>query len=448
MRTIACAALVLLLGSIVRAATVSAPHVTVNYDGIDLPQAESIAQTLSAAWTIYSDDFGFNMPGTIRCEVKCAPGNALRLFTDANDAVFLYIPDKSRLDPPSRSGVFNLYGLCHELGHIAMYRTIKPRPELSPSEATTEGWAQYAGSVVVDRVYEIKGQTLWYDPYDYRQDGMARLERAIRNGGSDIVRGAAQWRALEEIIGRKGFPAIFQAIADAKITDPRNPNAAIIAALAAAAPEKKDQLELWWTRSSALLLTSASPTIDFKVETIDPSRLTGRPTTMAWDEGTSDGARSIAGGGHARKFNLNAPTSAPAASQETLLTSGDRYLVAVWVYGSRYGPVQPPATQFDLALCDADLKPIASWKKPFAAFDRSPNNKWVRLEVPATRLPPSGQFAICLNFRPTATSGVYVHFDSSRHGDSFNALPGQAGKITPESQGEWMIRVEVDQPAP
>jgi hypothetical protein len=184
-------------------------------------------------------------------------------------------------------------------------------------------------------------------------------------------------------------------------------------------------LEAWWTSAAPILLDSR-PASAIKSETIARNKLTGQPMKLDLDDGTSDGKRSIAGGGHARKFK------SPAG--------GKWYVVAVSVYGSRYGPPKAPATKFDVALCDAEIKAITQWQHPYATFPYG-DPQWVRIEVPPTRAPE--EFAICLNFRPTATSGVFVHSDSSRSGDSQVATPGKPGKAL--DAGEWMIRVELDQ---
>jgi hypothetical protein len=114
-------AISLLLAYSSRAEVVTAPNVDVNYDDIDEPQAAAIAQVLSAARSVYIDDFGMDMPARIVCDVKCSAESSTRLFTDGNDRVFLWLSDKSKLNRPEKSGVFNLYGLCQELGHMAMY---------------------------------------------------------------------------------------------------------------------------------------------------------------------------------------------------------------------------------------------------------------------------------------------------------------------------------------
>jgi len=281
------------------AQTAEAPNVRVSYEGIDAKQATAIAQTLSAAREIYIRDFGFDMPETIVCTVACGPKETSRLYTDGNDRVFLSLSSKDKLAKPAVSGVFNLYGLCHELGHVAMYRILKDRDWMTVAAA--EGWAHFTGSVVVDEVYKAKGEKLWADPYDYRADGTARLTKQLKSARpSDIDRGAGQWQALDAIIGRKSFVKLFAAWQDAKI-DPSKPDA-LLAVLTKLHPEKTAALEGWWKGASPILVEKRESSGFAKAE-IAPARLAGQPLTLAGDDNTPDGKKSMAGGGHARKFS-------------------------------------------------------------------------------------------------------------------------------------------------
>jgi hypothetical protein len=67
---------------------------------------------------------------------------------------------------------------------------------------------------------------------------------------------------------------------------------------------------------------------------------------------------------------------------------------------------------------------------------------WIRIDIPPTRVPP--EFNICLEFKPTASSGIYMGYDASTSGNSRVATPGQEGNAF--SKGEWMIRPNLDQP--
>jgi hypothetical protein len=426
----------LLVATRASGAVVTAPNVRVEYEGITEGQATAIAQTLSAARNVYVEKFGFDMPDRIHCSVECGDGKASRLFTDGEDRVFLSMPSPDKLLRPANSGTFVLYGLCHELGHVAMYRVLKDRGWLTT--AALEGWAHYAGSVVVDEVYKAHGEKLWTpDPYDYRADGTARLkkQRAERSP-SPTVLGASAWAGLADWVGLKGFRPVFEAWqkADVHPTDDKAAVLAITEALNKAHPGKDGILSGWWAGVGPVLYDEPAASL-FKRTATERSSLQGRPMKLEPDDGTAEGKKSIAGGGHARRF----------------LTPGggdDWYLTAVSVHGSRYGGARPPSTTFTVALCDGDMLPIATVKHPYKLFDRG-EAKWVRVEFPPTRVPPGAKgFYVVLDFRPTASQGVFVSFDDSMKGkekdSSLTAKPGDEG--TPFEQGDWMIRIELDRP--
>ncbi len=398
-------------------------HVKVVSTGIDTAQAKALARTLEAAWKVYGEHFKFEMPEKVQLNVECGPGKRTQLYTDGESRMFLNMPKKDVLAKPATSGIFNLYGMCHELGHIAMYRTLKNRDWLRGDAA--EGWAHYAGSTVVVAVYAAEGPDLWPDKYDYRQDGTARLKRQIAAGKLEGTTAAAsQWLALERIIGKSGFVELFTAWNDAEV-DASKPADAVKLQEAAAKlwPDKSAELTKWW-RAASPLFVEMRPASDIKAETTVAMRLAGQPITLKYDDGTKEGQRSIAGGGHARKF---------------IAPDNDWYIRSVTVFGARYGHPQPPAENFDVALCDAKMRSIAVWKKPYSTFHRG-DHKWVRMEVQPTRVPK--EFYICLDFKPTATKGVFVASDSSTKGNSQVATPGKPGSEL--DGGDWMIRVDLD----
>lgn len=403
----------------------NAPNVEVRHRDIDAAQATALAETLSVARRAYLDQYKLDMPEKVLLEVRCGPEEPTRLYTDGQDRLYLSIPSRDMLAKPASSGVFNLYGMCHELGHVAMYRTLKNRHWMT--SAAAEGWAHYAGSVVVDQVYAAKGPKLWPDPYDYREDGTARLRRQLDDNSkpSPVTQAAGQWLKLEAIIGRPGFAKLFAAWQAANV-DPAKPESELLAALVKLAPDKKAPLEEWWKTAGPLFIEKQARS-GIRAETIPLSQLGDQALTLKLDDDTSDGKKSIAGGGHARRFRTPA--------------GGPWYIKAVWAHGARYGYPKPPAESFDVALCDKEMAVIAPWKKPYSTFERG-ESKWVKIPVQPTRVPD--EFHICLDFKPTATKGVYVSYDASTHGSSQVATPGKQGRALAE--GDWMIRVELARP--
>jgi len=204
-------------------------HALVRYAGIEPSQAEAIARVVDASRKVAVDSYHFNLPQTISVTVDCGPGNKVRLFNDGQDRLSLSIRSPEQLKPPSESGIFHLYGLCHEVGHLAMYRVIQDHHWLS--HAGAEGWAHFLGSQMVDGVYDALGESGWCYPYDYRQDGTARLDAQLSEPNPNKVSQAAGlWRELAGLIGSERIAPLFEAWGEAEV-DPADPGAALRRAL-------------------------------------------------------------------------------------------------------------------------------------------------------------------------------------------------------------------------
>ncbi len=419
---IALLATVLLTAVGTHADVLETKHADVTFTGVDRAYAQAIADVLAAARKIYLDEFAADLPEKFFVQVTCARGEPTRLYTDGQDHVSLSVPSVKKLAQPSASGVHNVYGMCHELGHMVMYRVLKDRDWLT--SAAAEGWAHYAGSVVVDGVFAELGADVWPDPHDYRDDGLQRLAQQLAaDKPSEITRAAGMWQELEELVGRPGLVKLFGVWQRSDI-DATAPQESVLAGIAELHPKSKDRLDKWWETAGPLLVEPRARSAKQAVRA-RATQLTGKPLILGADDDSMEGRKSIAGGGHARKF------ASPGG--------GDWYLRAVWVYGARYGRPRE-ASRFDVALCDTELKSIASAKKPYTSFSRG-DMEWVRLEVTPTRVP--AEFYVCLNFRPTATKGVYVAFDDSTQGNSLVGTPGKPGSSF--DAGDWMIRAELDQ---
>jgi RNA polymerase sigma-70 factor (ECF subfamily) len=145
---------------------------------------------------------------------------------------------------------------------------------------------------------------------------------------------------------------------------------------------------------------------------------------LSQDDGKMVGKRSIAGGGHAVKFE------AP----------GDGWtLTAVRVHGARYGTRRAPREDFAVFLCDEKFQQIAEFLFPYSKFERG-DSKWVTLEVKPTKLPRT--FILGVDFDPTQTKGVYVSHDREGNGHSLVGLPGEGNRPFP--QGDWLIRARIE----
>jgi RNA polymerase sigma-70 factor (ECF subfamily) len=142
-----------------------------------------------------------------------------------------------------------------------------------------------------------------------------------------------------------------------------------------------------------------------------------------YDDGTSDGKKSIGGSGHAILFET---------------PRGKWLLDRVEVFGSRYGTPQAPAEDFFVYVCDEEMKTVKEFPRPYYIFERG-QERWHKIPIDAVAVPQ--RFYVCLSFNPGRTKGVFVHYDESvEESHSRQALPYTTG--SPIS-GDWMIRVHL-----
>jgi hypothetical protein len=402
------------------AADTDTPHVDVTADGFPDAYQTAVARTIESARQICVDQYGFDMPDVIHLNADLGPKNTVRLFNDGADRFSLSVKTEQNLKQPKASGIFHIYGLCHEVGHLAMYRPIRDHSWLTTAGA--EGWAHWLGSHIVDAVYEQQGEDLWPDKYDYREDGTRRLNRQLAaSEPSETVRGAKLWGDLAEIVGPKQLVEVFVAWGQADV-DPANPRAALQKSIETLGDA--GQLAAWWDTAAPVLLLTREKS-GFPETFVNRTELAGAPRELAHDDDTPAGKKSIAGGGHAVRFDV--PDNAWC-------------LTSVSIFGARYGTPQPPKEDFEIFLCDTDYNLITSYKFPYSKFARG-NAKWVKLSVRPTAVPQ--QFIVGVGFNPTGTKGVYVSYDGEGSGKSLSGLPGrEPGDF---AQGDWLIRVELDQ---
>lgn len=231
------------------AAQISRDHVVVTYSGISSNYAQAIARTVAAARQGAIAQFGFDLPTRIQVSVQ-VNGSKTQLWTNGRDQIYLTLVSEQNLRKPQVSGYFQLYGLCHEVGHMAMYRLI-PNPGWMTAEAA-EGWAHYLGSRLVDMVYAQEGPSLWPDSYDYREDGMKRLLRQLAGGCS----GAGVWYNLVQIVGDGGVAPVFRVLGPAN-----SANQAVQLGSKLATTLHDERLLAWWQQSQVVItgIAASSP---------------------------------------------------------------------------------------------------------------------------------------------------------------------------------------------
>lgn len=180
------------------------PGVLVKITWIDRAYGEAFAAILSDARNVYEEAFGLSLPGALTLEAKRDPEGKVNLWTDGESHLFLTINSRRQLAPPPQTGIFHIYGICHELGHIAMYSRLKGLIGLP--EGVGEGWAYYAGSAVVDEVAHRLGQGIWPEQYDVAAiEGIARLREQVEGKEwADLDATSRAAKAFYEVEKRHG----------------------------------------------------------------------------------------------------------------------------------------------------------------------------------------------------------------------------------------------------
>lgn len=139
-------------------------------------------------------------------------------------------------------------------------------------------------------------------------------------------------------------------------------------------------------------------------------------------DNSAEGKKSLGGSGHAVQFER------PANAKS---------LVAVEIFGSRYGHPQPPQEDFHVYLLDEKQKILKDLPYPYATVERG-QERWYTLPVP--RVPVPERFFVALCFNPEQTKGVYLGFDENvKESHSYTGLPNRGFRAF--SDGDWMVRV-------
>jgi hypothetical protein len=402
-----------------RQGTVSNTHSEVTYEGLDPKWATAFGSIYEEAYNGYKEVLGFDLPAKVTIKLSVT-GEPTKLWTDGKSTIFLELNNEDDLLPSS--GYHNVYGMCHEPGHIVMYRDMSSLSGLP--DGVGEGWAHYCGSVICDYVWGKLGKDVYPVPFDYSVDGTKRLAKQCETKSKDPTTLAA---CTFYTLGMKyGHKAVGSAMRAALLNKPTGSELmplfsselakAVNAPEAGLIPESMLSKALTW--DTKLLNKGKSPK-----ESFFRGLKAGEGGWLSYDDDVNESIRSTAGSGHAVIFHKR----------------GGGILTAVRMKGSRYGLDQSESV-FRVTVLDADFKVIKQVEFPYLKYaGRGESLYWVDLPMPSIKVPEV--FFIAYDFNPSATDGIYVGIDKSSKGHSFAALPGD--HLSDFNDGEWMIRAQV-----
>jgi hypothetical protein len=148
--------------------------------------------------------------------------------------------------------------------------------------------------------------------------------------------------------------------------------------------------------------------------------------TLSYVDDSAEGKRSIAGSGHAVRFER--PDNA-------------RFVEAVRIFASRYGHPKPPKEDFHVYVLNDKQQVLADVRFPYGMVKRAGELQWHTLPTPSIEVPEV--FYVVLSFNPHQTKGVYLGYDESvDKSRSLTGLPGDGFRPVDKAY-DWMVRVEM-----
>ena len=404
----------------------SGKHFRVSYPKALQAYAKALLQIGDAAWEAYRELYNLTLPEPIELQIRLVPQKGERfasLWTDGRRFIFLEVGSEKRLFSPERGGAHNVYGICHELAHIALYSRVSQIAGIPKGFA--EGWAHYFGSVITSHLFEKLGAEVYPDPHNYHEtSGLGRLLKQLEARKDPKTLAA---KSLYEIERKYGRQKLGEALNRALSQRPsgRELVKKFVEALADVTgdPEAKTLIPEQILKPKVRVdtefpdITQKWLYYGLKLEWQDGL------LRLRYDDGEKDGQWSIAGSGHGIIF---------------CKPKGKWQLVAVEFYGARYGALQPPEEDFSIFLCDADFKVIREFKAPYSLFAQRGEWKWERIIVEPTEVPDF--FYIVIAFNPTETKGIYMAYDSDVPISHSRKASPDSHLFDTEKVYDWMIR--------
>lgn len=170
---------------------------------------------------------GFTFPGKIELHIVKSDKNMLYVRGDIPDLITWEFKSMNDFLAPMKSGYNNVYGLCHEMGHLCM-RNIIPTNNWMTKDCG-EGWANYFGSLMIEHVYKDLGVEVWPDRHDYHksrgiQAFLKETKANLSGNNKDFNYCSLFWYNLSSRIGKNNISNFFYTI---NVSDINNSNSEI-----------------------------------------------------------------------------------------------------------------------------------------------------------------------------------------------------------------------------
>ncbi len=179
-------------------------------------------KVLEEAWSIATNN-GFYLPERINFSIVASERNALYFNRKNLREITWEYKTKHDFLPPDQSKKNNIYGLCHEIGHLCMYHANHNRNSWM-SYDYRESWADYFANTIIDSLYENIGINFWPEPHNYRKyAGTAFLLERLETDNPDLQnfnQACSFWYELGDSIGFSNLSRFFKSINSQKVDNP------------------------------------------------------------------------------------------------------------------------------------------------------------------------------------------------------------------------------------
>lgn len=232
---------------------VETEHFKVKYDIEAENYAKASLKVLELAWTIATRN-GYNLPDKIKFIVKNTDRSVLYFDRKSLKGITLEYKTMDSFNSPKHGGKNNIYGLCHELGHLCMFNTTTNKNNWM-SYNFRESWADFWGNFVIDSVHAELGTDFWPDSYDYLEfSGSEYMAKRIEQNNpkiSEFNKAGQFWIELNAIVGFKNMNLIFEQVNHKKVS---NPNAMKEFLMVLKSVTNDDMIEDLYNKYSNLLI--------------------------------------------------------------------------------------------------------------------------------------------------------------------------------------------------
>lgn len=197
-------------------------HFKVTYETETETYALASLKVLDLAWNI-ADRNGYNLPDRIKFSIIRSNRNVLYFDRKSLKGITLEYCTLNTFASPNEGGKNNIYGLCHELGHLCMYNTATNKNNWM-SYNYRESWADFFGNFIIDSVKQELGIDFWPESYnylkfsgtDYMKSRIDKNDLAIK----DFNKACLFWLDLNSKVGFTKMNSFFVEIKEYKVSNP------------------------------------------------------------------------------------------------------------------------------------------------------------------------------------------------------------------------------------